>query len=61
MAKKMVSDGGDTCTDEDAANCLANGHPKAKRPAMSWGMKDQTQDNDGDDDDARSQRFGKGR
>jgi len=59
MAKNDVVDGGGTeCSDKDAAASLAQGHPKSGAVPTSWGMKDQTNDYD-DDDDARAQSFNK--
>lgn len=40
MAKTM-EDGGQPCTNKDAADCLAQGHPKSGSVAQTWGMKDQ--------------------
>ena len=36
MADKAVKDGGQECSDKDAAGCLSQGHPKT-----AWGQKDQ--------------------
>jgi hypothetical protein len=57
---KAVLDGGQAVSDERAAGALAQGHPKSAGVATAWGMKDQTVDNDGPDDDAREQSFNKG-
>ena len=39
MAQTTQS-GGQVCSDQDAAGCLAQGNPKAKLAKASWGMKD---------------------
>ena len=62
MADKVVDNtgGGKECSDKNAADCLAQGHPKTGSVPVAWGMKNQQDDNDGPDDDARSQSFNKG-
>ncbi len=55
------SDGGQPCSDQDAAACLAQGNPKSKQVPVQWGMKDRTLDGDGPDDDARKQSFNTGK
>jgi hypothetical protein len=37
---KVVQSGGQACDDQDAAACLAQGHPKSGLAKPSWGMKD---------------------
>lgn len=61
--KSLIDSGmppGDCYTDSEAAGALANGHPKAKRSPVSFGMRNRTSDGDGADDDARAESFGKG-
>ena len=60
MADKVLQDGGQECSDKDAAGCLAQGHAKSGAVPTAWGQKDQQNDNDGNDDDARSPSFNKG-
>jgi len=60
MADKVLSGGGKECDNKDAAACLAQGHPKSGSVPTAWGMKDQQNDGDGPDDDARVQSFNKG-
>jgi len=64
MSKKddVVSGSGPVCSDKDAADCLAQGHPKSSgNVPIAWGQKNRTADGDGPDDDARLQSFGKGK
>ncbi len=45
MGKVVVSGSGQVCSDKDAADCLAQGHPKSSgNVATKWGMKDQNAD-----------------
>ena len=37
---KVVQGGGQECSDQDAAACLAQGHPKGGLAKVAWGMKD---------------------
>ena len=38
---KVVQDGGQECSDQDAAACLAQGNPKSTKLApVAWNMKD---------------------
>ena len=63
MAEKVIDvtrGGQPVCSDKDAAACLAQGHSKSGAAPTAWGMKDQQNDHDGNDDDARSQSFNKG-
>ncbi len=60
MADKTVESGGIEVSDKDAAGTLAQGHAKAGAVPTAWGMKDQQNDGDGNDDDARLQSFNKG-
>ena len=61
MADKAVKDGGQECSNKDAAGCLSQGHPKTGNVPTAWGQKDMQNDHDGNDDDARSQSFNKGK
>ena len=47
MSKKTVMGGSQVCSDKDAADCLAQGHPKASgNVPQTWGMKDQSASGD---------------
>lgn len=43
-----VMDGGQACSDQDAAACLAQGNPKSGKLAKpAWGMKDRDSGSEG--------------
>ena len=49
------------CSDADVAAALAQGHPKSSgNVPIAWGQKNRISDDDGPDDDARSQSVGMG-